>query len=163
MIDSISKTYFIYLFKIFRSIFLATHKNGMDTLTESERSKRMKLIRCQDTAPELAVRRLVHGMGYRYRLHLKDLPGKPDLVFPARKKIIFEHGCYWHRHDDPSCKLARLPKSKLDFWLPKLEANRERDRKNSASLKSMGWRVLVIWECEITHPNLSNKIKGFLG
>jgi DNA mismatch endonuclease (patch repair protein) len=95
----------------------------MDTLSRKERSQRMSLIRNRDTKPELLVRRLVHGSGYRYRLHGTDLPGKPDLVFPGRKKVIFVHGCFWHRH--PKCSLARLPKSRLSFWLPKLTENRD--------------------------------------
>lgn len=83
----------------------------------------MSRVRNKDTKPELMVRRLVHGMGYRYRLHRKNLPGRPDLVFPGLRKVIFVHGCFWHRHPDPSCRLARLPKSKLDFWLPKITTN----------------------------------------
>jgi DNA mismatch endonuclease (patch repair protein) len=111
----------------------------MDTLSRKERSQRMSLIRNRDTKPELLVRRLVHGSGYRYRLHRTDLPGKPDLVFPGRKKVIFVHGCFWHRH--PKCSLARLPKSRLSFWLPKLTENRRRDLKNLRSLRRL-WRKL---------------------
>ena len=94
----------------------------MDTLSRKERSHRMSLIRNRDTKPELLVRRLVFRSGYRYRLHRSDLPGRPDLVFPGRKKVLFVHGCFWHRH--PNCGLARLPKSRLSFWLPKLTENR---------------------------------------
>jgi DNA mismatch endonuclease (patch repair protein) len=94
----------------------------MDTLSRKERSRRMSLIRNRDTKPELLVRRMVHRAGYRYRLHGSCLPGKPDLVFPSRRKVIFVHGCFWHRH--PKCTLARLPKSRLGFWLPKLTENR---------------------------------------
>ena len=104
----------------------------MDTLSKAQRSERMSRVRGKDTKPELLVRRLVHGMGYRYRLHRRDLPGTPDLVFPGRRKVIFVHGCFWHRHPDPACKLARLPKSRTDFWLPKLEGNRARDIENAA-------------------------------
>src|SRR5690554_1365672 len=100
-----------------------------DTLTKAQRSNRMSLIKGKHTAVERTVRSLVHGMGYRFRLHGK-LPGKPDLVFPGRRKVIFVHGCFWHRHDDPACKLARLPKTRLDFWGPKLRANAERDKTN---------------------------------
>ena len=121
----------------------------VDTLTKAERSERMSRVRGKDTKPELIVRRLVHGMGYRYRLHRRDLPGTPDLVLPSRKKAIFIHGCFWHRHPDPACKLARLPKSRLDFWKPKLEGNRRRDRENQARLRKLGWDVLVVWECQI--------------
>ena len=132
-----------------------------DTLSPKERSKRMSLIRGKDTSPELKLRQLVHGMGFRYRLHVKDLPGKPDLVFPSKRAIIFMHGCFWHRH--PGCKLARMPKSKLDFWGPKLEANRERDIRNQEILKNLGWRVLVIWECEMTNiEKVSQKVRNFL-
>lgn len=118
-----------------------------DTLSPKERSKRMSLIRGTGSAPEMKLRRLVHRMGFRYRLHVKELPGRPDLVFPSRCAVIFMHGCFWHRHK--GCKLARLPKSKLEFWKPKLEANRKRDLRNQRQLKALGWRVLVVWECEM--------------
>lgn len=121
----------------------------------------MSLIRGKDSSPELKLRRLVHGMGFRYRLHVKNLPGKPDLVFPSRRAVIFMHGCFWHRH--PGCKLARMPKSKLDFWRPKLEGNRERDLQNQEMLKKLGWRVLVVWECEMANiEDVSNKVREFL-
>jgi DNA mismatch endonuclease (patch repair protein) len=123
----------------------------------------MSRVRGRDTKPEMAVRRLVHAMGYRYRLHGKDIPGCPDLVFPSRRKIIFVHGCFWHRHSESSCKLARLPKSRLDFWLPKLTANAERDVRNQRKLKEMGWAWLIIWECEMNdRVLLESKIKLFL-
>lgn len=134
-----------------------------DTLTKKQRSARMALIRGKDTAPEITVRRLIHGWGFRYRLHSGKLPGRPDLVFRKRKKVIFVHGCFWHRHSDSSCKLARLPKSRLDFWRPKLEANRNRDRRNELALRDSGWESLVIWECELgDHRALERKIKVFL-
>ena len=136
----------------------------IDTLTPRERSERMSRVRGKDTKPELTVRRLVHGMGYRYRLHRRDLPGIPDLVFQRRKKVLFIHGCYWHRHPDPQCKLARLPKSRLDFWKPKLEANRQRDLSNTHELSRLGWKILVVWECEIgDKEQLENKLRLFLG
>ena len=135
----------------------------MDSLTKRERSERMSRIKGADTKPELIVRRVVHGMGFRYRLHDCRLPGRPDLVFAARKKIIFVHGCFWHRHEDEHCKLARLPKSRLDFWLPKLAANSERDRRVLLQLQQLGWSVLVIWECELQDKEaLANRIKTFL-
>jgi DNA mismatch endonuclease (patch repair protein) len=109
----------------------------------------MSLIREKDSTPEMKLRRLVHGMGFRYRLHVKELPGKPDMVFPSRRAVIFMHGCFWHRHE--GCKLARLPKSKLDFWKPKLEANKERDILHQQQLRDLGWRVLVVWECEMVY------------
>lgn len=120
----------------------------MDSLTPEQRSERMGRIKGRDTGPEMVVRRLLHRQGYRYRLHARDLPGRPDIVFPKRKLAIFVHGCFWHRHPDPKCKLARLPKSRLDFWLPKLEGNRTRDIENQRRLVAMGWKVLVIWECQ---------------
>jgi DNA mismatch endonuclease (patch repair protein) len=135
-----------------------------DTLKPRERSERMSRVRSANTKPEMFVRRLVHGMGYRYRLHQRDLPGTPDLVFPSRRKVVFVHGCFWHRHPDPECPLARLPKSRLDFWLPKLEGNRKRDERNQAKLRSMGWDLMVIWECQLKHKNtLRQRIGRFLG
>lgn len=134
-----------------------------DSLTPTERSERMGRVKGKDSKPELAVRRLVHGMGYRYRLHVKHLPGKPDLVFANRKKVIFVHGCFWHRHGDPDCKLARLPKSRLEFWLPKLEGNKTRDARTKAKLKDLGWRALIIWECQIAEKKeMREKIIQFL-
>lgn len=124
----------------------------------------MSRVRNRDTKPELLVRRLVHGMGYRYRLHRRDLPGKPDLVFPARRKVIFVHGCFWHRHPDPACSLARLPKSKLDFWGPKLEKNRKRDESNLALLAELGWKILEVWECQTKNrEDLQTRVREFLG
>lgn len=111
----------------------------MDTLTPAERSASMALVRVKETKPELLVSRLMHGMGYHYRLHRRDLPGTPDLVFPGRSKVIFIHGCFWHRHT--RCALARMPKSRGDFWLPKLTANPERDARNVRALCRLGWSV----------------------
>jgi DNA mismatch endonuclease, patch repair protein len=134
----------------------------MDTLSRTERSERMARIRGRDTKPELIVRRIVHRCGFRYRLHGKTLPGKPDLVFPSRHKVIFVHGCFWHRH--PSCTLARLPKSRLDFWVPKLAGNRRRDLKNIRLLSKVGWKSQIIWECELPDMRrLEHKIRVFLG
>lgn len=109
----------------------------------------MALVRATDTKPEMKVRRAVHRAGYRFRLHRKDLPGKPDLVFPSRRAVVFVHGCFWHRHADPDCKLSRLPKSRPDFWIPKLTKNAERDTQAVEALERQGWRVLVVWECEL--------------
>lgn len=123
----------------------------------------MSRVRSKDTKPELLVRRLVHSLGYRYRLHRKDLPGKPDLVFGPRRKAIFVHGCFWHRHDDPSCKLARAPKSRLEYWGPKLDRNRERDVENLKALQDLDWDVLVLWECELKDlAALTSRITDFL-
>jgi len=124
----------------------------MDTLSRRERSERMALIRGTDTKPEMKVRSTAHRLGYRYKLHVSTLPGKPDLVFPKRHKGLFVHGCFWHRHS--GCSLARLPKSRLDFWVPKLNANHRRDLKNAAQLRRAGWTVGVIWEYEQGSANL---------
>lgn len=133
----------------------------MDTLSRRERSLRMALVRGIDTKPELRVRSLVHSLGYRYRLHVSALPGRPDLVFPKRHKVLFVHGCFWHRHS--GCTLARLPKSRMDFWLPKLTSNHERDRRNAAKLRKAGWKVCVVWECELKDLNkVTEKIARFL-
>ena len=121
----------------------------------------MRRVRSRDTAPEMLVRKAVYAMGFRYRLYAKDLPGTPDMVFRARRKIIFVHGCFWHRH--LNCSLARLPKSRLDFWSPKLESNRQRDQKNVHALRDMGWSVLTVWECELGDlERLKIGIKEFL-
>ena len=134
-----------------------------DTLTPKQRSERMSRIRGKDTKVEMTVRRLVHSLGYRYRLHRRDLPGKPDMVFPGRHKVIFVHGCFWHRHPDPNCSLARLPKSRLDFWVPKLSGNRERDLRNQARLTALNWEYLVVWECQLKDREvLAARIKEFL-
>ena len=122
----------------------------------------MAAIKGKDTAPEMAVRKLVHSLGYRFRLHRRDLPGKPDLVFPARKAVIFVHGCFWHQHASSRCK-ARPPKSRLEYWLPKLERNIKRDKQNQRILKRLGWRVLVVWECEIRNRTaLERRLLRFL-
>ncbi len=101
----------------------------MDTLTPGERSERMARVRGKDTGPEMRVRRLIHGMGYRYRLHRGGLPGRPDLVFASRRAVVFVHGCFWHQHPDPECRLARMPKSRQAIWWEKLRAKRERDER----------------------------------
>ena len=134
----------------------------MDTLTSAQRSERMARVRAKGSVAELRVRSLVYRMGYRFRLHGAKLPGKPDLVFAARRKLIFVHGCFWHRHRDPNCRLARLPKSRQDFWTPKLEGNRARDERTLAALERLGWTVLTIWECQMRDEAfLRNKIRTF--
>jgi DNA mismatch endonuclease (patch repair protein) len=122
----------------------------------------MRRIRKTDTKPELALRRLAHALGYRFRLHRRDLPGTPDLVFPCRRKVIFVHGCFWHQHD---CRLGRKrPSTNTGYWHPKLARNVERDRINRARLTELGWDVLVVWECEIgDSETLSRQISSFLG
>ncbi|MDP2259949.1 MAG: very short patch repair endonuclease [Caulobacter sp.] len=136
----------------------------MDTLTAAERSERMRRVRGRDTKPELVVRRLVHALGYRFRLHAVDLPGRPDIIFRPRRKAVFVHGCFWHRHDDPGCPLARLPKSRQEFWLPKLEGNRARDEAVVGQLNGAGWGVLTIWECQLRDKDaLAARLREFLG
>jgi DNA mismatch endonuclease (patch repair protein) len=135
----------------------------MDKITAEKRSKNMRAIRSKGTDLEMRVRRLIHGMGYRYRLHSTKLPGRPDLVFAKQKKVILVNGCYWHQHDDPSCRIARLPKSHRDYWLPKLARNRDRDRNILYQLKELGWSILILWECEIEgKADLKERIKLFL-
>jgi DNA mismatch endonuclease (patch repair protein) len=133
----------------------------VDSLTPKERSEIMARVRAKNTRPELRVRKLVFALGYRYRLHDRKLPGCPDLVFGRRRKVIFVHGCFWHRHK--RCALARLPKSRLDFWLPKLEGNKSRDQRNRRALARRGWKVLTIWECQLRDAErLNDKIRRFL-
>ncbi|ACL06392.1 DNA mismatch endonuclease Vsr [Desulfatibacillum aliphaticivorans] len=118
-----------------------------DNLTKKQRKHTMKQVRSKNTKPEWIVRRTVFRLGFRYRLHRKDLPGKPDLVFPGRKKIIFVHGCFWHQHQ--GCPASNRPASNTEYWNRKLDRNMERDQKNIEALENDGWRVLVIWECQI--------------
>lgn len=122
----------------------------------------MSGIRGRDTKPELAVRRLVHALGYRFRLHRRDLPGSPDVVLPKHRKVIFVHGCFWHRH--PGCRFAYNPKSRVDFWATKFAENVARDRRTHAELVRMGWQVLTVWECETSNLNdLRETLREFLG
>lgn len=133
----------------------------MDRVTQAVRSKIMASVHTRDTGAEKAVRSLVHGLGYRYSLSRQDLPGRPDLAFVSRKKIIFVHGCFWHGH---SCKHGRLPKSKLDYWEPKIATNRTRDRQQIRELKKRGWSVMVIWQCQLKKRNaLETRVRSFLG
>jgi DNA mismatch endonuclease, patch repair protein len=133
----------------------------MDTLSPAQRSAQMRRVRSADTKPELIVRGAMHRLGYRFRKHRKDLPGNPDAAFPSRRKAVFVHGCFWHRHDCPAG--CRLPKSRVDFWQPKLERNAQRDSENLARLSNMGWRALVVWECETRDPAaLAWRLKQFL-
>jgi DNA mismatch endonuclease, patch repair protein len=133
----------------------------MDITTPERRSRIMSNIRGKNTKPELVVRKLVHGLGYRFRLHRRDLPGSPDLVLPRLRKIIFVHGCFWHRHQ--GCKFAYTPKSNTEFWLAKLNANVTRDAAAQEALATRGWNVLVVWECEIADlAGLSRKVRTFL-
>ena len=118
-----------------------------DIVNSQRRSELMASVRGRDTAPELAVRRIAHRMGLRFRLHRNDLPGRPDLVFPKHRLAVFVHGCFWHRHE--GCRHASTPKSRAAFWTEKFAANVERDARQEAALQTLGWRVLVIWQCEI--------------
>ncbi|MCA9774541.1 MAG: DNA mismatch endonuclease Vsr [Myxococcales bacterium] len=139
----------------------ATPHSPLDPLTREERSERMGRVRAKDTGPEMAVRRLVFSMGYRYRLHSKRLPGRPDLVFPKFHKVIFVHGCFWHRHE--GCARTRVPKTRRDFWFRKFKENRARDRKHQAALVALGWEYAVIWECEAARPDVVEKrVRRFL-
>lgn len=132
-----------------------------DTLSPTERSQRMSLIRSRDTGPERVLRRLLTDMGYRYRLQYDRVPGRPDVAFPGRRKVIWIHGCFWHRH--PGCKNARIPKSRREFWVPKLVGNRRRDLATRAAAERAGWRTFVAWECDLSNPDqLSQRIKEFL-
>ena len=126
-----------------------------------DRSEIMRRVRSMDTAPEMVVRQLCHALGYRYRLHRSDLPGKPDLAFSARHKVIFVHGCFWHGHD---CKRgARIPKNNREYWIKKISRNRERDQDNQNRLNELGWKNFVVWECEIKSGDLADRLHAFLG
>lgn len=125
------------------------------------RRRNMSAIRSAGTKPEMRVRRIAHALGYRFRLHVKDLPGRPDLVFPGRRKVIFVHGCYWHRH---GCRHAVLPKARREWWEAKLEGNAARDRRDQEALRALGWSVLVLWECDLRDADgLRQRIRDFLG
>jgi DNA mismatch endonuclease (patch repair protein) len=130
----------------------------MDRISKEHRSWNMSRIQSRDTKPEKTVRSILHGLGYRFRLHRKDLPGKPDIVLARYNSVIFVHGCFWHRHKN--CKNASIPKTKKTFWEEKFKANIERDIKVKNELKSNGWRVLVVWECELTDIDSVEKELG---
>lgn len=134
----------------------------MDKLAPERRSENMRQIRGKNTAPELAIRKLCREIGFTgYRIHRKDLPGKPDLAWVGRKLAIFVHGCFWHGHD--CAEGIRKPKSNRDYWIPKIERNQQRDAENIAALRAAGWNVLVIWECEINEQGrLSKRLQRFL-
>jgi DNA mismatch endonuclease (patch repair protein) len=134
----------------------------MDLITQSRRAANMARIRGRDTEPERAVRRLAHSLGYRFRLHRRDLPGTPDLVFPARHKVVFVNGCFWHRHG--GCRYAYTPKTNMEFWTSKFEANVARDNRVLGKLDELGWSALTIWECETANLDLLiKKLKRYLG
>jgi DNA mismatch endonuclease, patch repair protein len=122
---------------------------------------RMQAVRRHDTAPEMLVRRVLHAMGYRFRLHHKDLPGSPDIVLPRHRKVILVHGCFWHGHEQ--CKRAKRPTKNAETWQAKIDGNRIRDAKNVAALYELGWDVLVVWECQMrNHAGLATRLREFL-
>jgi DNA mismatch endonuclease, patch repair protein len=122
----------------------------MGKLSPEVRLRVMRSIRKTDTSPEIAVRRIIHGMGLRYRLHVRALPGTPDIVLPRLRKVVLVHGCFWHQH--AGCRLARVPRSRPEYWISKLARNQERDEVTEKALAALGWQVLVIWECQIGNP-----------
>jgi DNA mismatch endonuclease (patch repair protein) len=133
-----------------------------DTISPEARSRIMARVKSKGMKPEMRVRRLLHGLGYRYRLHRSDLPGRPDLVFQARRKVVFVNGCFWHRHD--GCSKVRIPATNRDYWLAKLERNHARDARNIALLEEQGWAVLTVWECQLRDlPAAINQLVDFLG
>lgn len=132
-----------------------------DIMSSEARSALMSRIRSKDTRPELIVRRLAHKLGFRYRLHKRELPGTPDLVFPGKRKVIFVHGCFWHQHD--GCKFATIPKTRREFWVKKLQKNEARDKQAMDELRSQNWDSMVIWECETSDTDkLITRIEEFL-
>ncbi|WP_459935417.1 very short patch repair endonuclease [Fundidesulfovibrio butyratiphilus] len=119
----------------------------MDIFTKEKRSEIMRKVKSKDTGPEKKVRSMLHSLGYRFRLHRKDLPGTPDIVLPKYKTIIFVHGCFWHGH--PGCTKSKTPKTNAEFWNKKISNNIENDRKNLSTLSALGWNVVIIWECQV--------------
>ena len=133
----------------------------IDTVSPKKRSWMMGRVKNKNTAPEIKLRKLIFSMGIRYRLHCKDLLGRPDIVFQGRKKVIFMHGCFWHGH--PNCKASKLPETRKDFWNTKINSNQVRDRENIRDLENLGWKVLIIWQCELNDVlNIAEKIRSFL-
>ena len=133
----------------------------MGHLSPDALSRVMRSIRKTNTSPEMAVRRIIHRLGFRYRLHVRELPGTPDIVLPRLRKVVVVHGCFWHQH--AGCRLAKLPRSRPEYWLPKLARNQERDQIAEKALAALGWRVLVIWECETKRPErVEKRIRKFL-
>ena len=138
------------------------HRAMTDIVDPDKRSEIMSRIRGRDTEPEMIVRRIAHGLGFRFRLHRRDLPGSPDLVLPRYRAVIMVHGCFWHRH--PGCKYASSPKTRVRFWEGKFEGNVVRDRRNETALLELGWRVMVVWECETKDRDaVAERIIAYLG
>ncbi|MEP7452159.1 very short patch repair endonuclease [Phyllobacterium sp. SB3] len=135
----------------------------LDRISPAKRSANMARIRSQNTRPEMTVRRLIHSLGYRYRLHVAQLPGRPDIVFSRKKAVIFINGCFWHQHGHPDCTKSSIPKTRHEFWNAKLQRNSERDAANYRKLDALGWTTLVIWECELNEEDsLVLKLTTFL-
>ncbi|MEV5055845.1 DNA mismatch endonuclease Vsr [Agrobacterium radiobacter] len=133
----------------------------MDTRSAEQRRRIMQAVKHKDTKPEVVIRQALHALGYRYRLHDRALPGRPDIVFPSRKKVIFINGCFWHGHD---CPKGRLPKTRPDYWGPKIAANRARDEAVIASLGEKGWDILTVWQCQMRNLETTlQQIARFLG
>ena len=133
----------------------------MDSLTPEKRSWNMGRIRSKNTKPEIIVRSILHHLGYRFRIHRRDLPGTPDIVLPKYNSIIFVHGCFWHRH--PGCSCAYMPKSRMEFWEQKFTDTIKRDERTMDALTKLGWKVLIIWECELKEPEaVVKKLESFL-
>lgn len=131
-----------------------------DRLDPDRRRRLMQRVKGKDTQPEKIVRSLLHRLGYRFRLHRKDLPGTPDIVFPRRRLALFVHGCFWHGH---GCRIGQPPKSRLDYWQPKIEGNRARDQRKEAALAAAGWRVAVVWQCELSdRDSLADRLRHML-
>lgn len=132
-----------------------------DTVSSEARSRIMAGVKSKGMKPEMQVRRLLHGLGYRYRLHRADLPGRPDLVFPSRRKVVFVNGCFWHCHD--GCPRVRIPVTNREYWIAKLERNHARDARNVALLQEQGWSVLTVWECQLRDlPATTERLVAFL-
>ena len=140
---------------------MSSHNKSKDKISPEKRSDVMRHVRSKDTKPEIKIRRALFALGYRYRIHQKELPGKPDIVFPRKKKVIFVHGCFWHGHN---CAAGRnVPKSRTDYWIPKLEGNKMRDAEHLRKLKSDGWKIYTVWECQLRHmKKVIDKLQEFL-
>ena len=133
----------------------------VDTVSPEVRSRIMARVKSKGMKPEMAVRRLLHGLGYRYRLHKSDLPGKPDMAFPSRRKVVFVNGCFWHNH--AGCPRVRIPVTNREYWVAKLERNQARDERNLALLAEQGWAAMTVWECELRDmPTAAERLTGFL-
>lgn len=131
-----------------------------DRVSKEVRSGIMTSVKSENTGPEIRIRKMLHALGYRYRLHRKDLPGSPDIVFPGKRKAIFVHGCFWHGHD---CRWGKLPKSNIEYWRSKISDNKSRDERNEAALHALGWNNLVVWQCELRNSDeLKTKLVRYL-